>query len=112
MFHNTLLKVVFLIVCISIRCARCQLFYWVDNSCNAKGDFRTALDEAFVGSKKAAERLQSESDKDFAAVFERIFATPKSDTNTYNMVFRKFEELWCCPPDPWLIPNVQKLFTR
>lgn len=62
--------------------------YFIDSSCDeeAGGDFETLyLLEARHWAKRAFERLRSDTDEDFARVFNIIFKTPKNDTRRYPM---------------------------
>ncbi|KAK4044404.1 hypothetical protein C8A01DRAFT_31458 [Parachaetomium inaequale] len=60
--------------------------YWIDPSCDeaAGGDFETLhVLEARHWAKRAYERLCSDTDTDFARVFNLIFKTPKTDTKFF-----------------------------
>lgn len=55
--------------------------YWIDHSCDQAtgGDFEAYILEARHWARRAAERLRSGSDTDFARVFNVVFKTPRTD---------------------------------
>ncbi|GAB1310748.1 SprT-like domain-containing protein [Madurella fahalii] len=55
--------------------------YWIDQSCDvaAGGNFEAYILEARQWAKRAVMRLCSDTDTDFARVFNVIFKTPKTD---------------------------------
>lgn len=53
--------------------------YWVDGSCKSRPNWDDYLSEAFSMARKANERLGSDTDFDFAAVFSRLFKFQKAD---------------------------------
>ncbi len=66
------------------------VFYWVDPTCTAKPRWNEISGEAFNFAKRAAERLSSAGDTDFANVFATIFNVNKDDQTQYkrSAVFR------------------------
>ncbi|KAM7193051.1 hypothetical protein V8F20_008567 [Naviculisporaceae sp. PSN 640] len=61
-------------------------YYYIDPSCDVDGnDFNTFITEAKYLARRAAERLQSPSDTDFARVFHILFKMPKTDTTLHTL---------------------------
>ncbi|KAH6650362.1 hypothetical protein F5144DRAFT_523524 [Chaetomium tenue] len=61
--------------------------YFIDASCDdaSKGDLEACLFEARHWAKRAYERLTSQTDTDFARVFQILFKAPITDTSRYPM---------------------------
>ncbi|KAK3355450.1 hypothetical protein B0H65DRAFT_554889 [Neurospora tetraspora] len=60
--------------------------YYIDPSCDARFDnqFESFVREAMDYARRAVDRLTSDSDTDFARVYETLFKMPKSDTQRFN----------------------------
>ena len=69
--------------------------YWVDRECDAISDFDDSLIEAIDLAKNTANRLQEGEDKqsDMHAIFERLFKTPTTDQEAFNIVHGEDFEL-------------------
>ncbi|KAL2071513.1 hypothetical protein VTL71DRAFT_12748 [Oculimacula yallundae] len=79
---------------------QCSCFtYWVDNSCigndgpvGSEENWEKFMQEAFSMARRAADRLSSDSDTDFSAVFKRIFKIEKSDSTTFRNLFGEYTQ--------------------
>ncbi|QRD01093.1 hypothetical protein JI435_153080 [Parastagonospora nodorum SN15] len=69
---------ILLLLSITVHCKT----YFVHESCSAKDGWNKYMNEALSFAKKSAERLNSDSDTDFAAVYKRIFQAEKSSPNS------------------------------
>lgn len=67
-----------------------SLTYWVDTvSCTGNKDLTATVKETLAIAARSKERLQSNSDEDYASVFNFIYKKEKSDEDTYNKVHSK-----------------------
>lgn len=68
--------------------------YWVDNSCLAKDpQFLQYTEEALKMAQRAAERIQSGSDTDFARAYETVMKVSKDHPITYPRT-QAYTRLW------------------
>jgi hypothetical protein len=86
-----LLDIFFVAILLSDKAA--AFTYWVDPLCNGKPQWNDILAEAFGMSSRAAARLASNSDTDFANVFKNIFWVTKNDPTLYQRPLR-FQARW------------------
>lgn len=73
-----------LLICLAIAggsqlFVHAQMSYYVDRSCVNTDGFNDAFVSARKMAKRVLERLDSSTDTDFNAVFERVFNVAKSD---------------------------------
>ncbi|KAF8849827.1 hypothetical protein BDZ45DRAFT_809674 [Acephala macrosclerotiorum] len=70
--------------------ATATLTYWIDPGCLEITDSQawdTIMAETFRMAKRASERVYSDTDTDFAAVFKRIFGVDKTDLTTFKNIY-------------------------
>ena len=61
-------------------------YYWIDQSCFIKlPKIREYLQEVFQSMSRAADRLASDTDTDFARVYKVLTKADKNDPTTYTM---------------------------
>ncbi|KAG4435127.1 hypothetical protein IFR05_009392 [Cadophora sp. M221] len=67
-------------------CAASKYTYWVHDSCYGKPgfDMDKTVAESMTMAKRAADRLGSSTDTDFANVFKKIFSIDKNDQAEFN----------------------------
>lgn len=68
----------------------------VDQSCDGK--IPNVLNDATTMASRAQARLSNDNDDNQANVFQRLFMMPKTDTNTFNEVQRRFKKYYLSAP--------------
>lgn len=65
------------------------LLYWVDTSCSNRPGWPAFMEDTKNMATQTEERLNSQTDTDFEAIFNRIFKTAKADQAGFTKVISK-----------------------